>query len=66
MTTQVQFSGDELREARELAGHSQGDLAFNLGCDRKTISRWELGRHRVSGVYRRQIRAIYPKLTKAQ
>lgn len=66
MTTQVQFSGEELREARELHGHSQGDLAFNLGCDRKTVGRWEAERHRMSGIYRRQIRVIYPELATAR
>ena len=56
--------GDALREARELNGQSQMDLAYALGCDRKTVSRWEAGRHRMSGIYRRQLGVIYPSLIK--
>jgi predicted transcriptional regulator len=62
MRTQIHFTSERLKEVRELAGHSQGDLAFNLHCDRKTISRWELGHHRVSDIFKRKLVNIYPEL----
>ena len=40
MTTRLSFP-DLLRYERELRGWSQADLAEKLGCETKTISRWE-------------------------
>lgn len=54
--------GKALRERRESMGHSQADLAHNLGCNVKTVSRWELGESLPSGIYRRQIRMVYEGL----
>jgi DNA-binding XRE family transcriptional regulator len=65
MTTQVQFS-EALSVARETRRQSQEDLAYALGCDRKTIGRWEAGTHRVSRMFRRQLSKIYPELATAQ
>lgn len=55
-----------LVEARESRGQSQEDLAYALGCDRVTVSRWERGKSRVSRIFRRQLAAIYPELAAAQ
>jgi transcriptional regulator with XRE-family HTH domain len=65
MTTQAQFS-EALSAARETRRQSQEDLAYALGCDRKTVGRWEAGKHKVSRMFRRQLSAIYPELAKAQ
>jgi transcriptional regulator with XRE-family HTH domain len=62
MRIQIAFTSERLKEVRELAGHSQADLAFNLGCARKSVTRWERGRHRISDIYKRQLVAIYPDL----
>lgn len=61
MTSQIDFAA-ALREVRESKGHSQHDLAYNLGCDTMTVSRWERGKHRVSRIFRRQLLRIYPEL----
>lgn len=65
MTTQAQFS-EALTVARETRRQSQEDLAYALGCDRKTVGRWERGRHRVSRMFRRQLAKIYPELAAVQ
>ena len=35
--------GEALRKARRLRKMTQMDMAFMLGCDMNTISKWELG-----------------------
>ncbi|HEX6483190.1 MAG TPA: NB-ARC domain-containing protein [Ktedonobacteraceae bacterium] len=42
MTTRVPFH-EQLRYEREMRGWSQADLAGKVGCDPKTIGRWERG-----------------------
>lgn len=61
MVAQVQFS-EALAAARENRRQSQEDLAYALGCDRKTVGRWEAGKHQVSRMFRRQLSKIYPEL----
>ncbi len=65
MTSQIDFAA-ALKEARELHRHSQGDLAYSLGCDRVTVSRWERRKSRISSIFRTQLRKLYPELAKAQ
>ncbi len=42
MATRLPFH-EQLRYERELRGWSQADLAEKVGCDTKTIGRWESG-----------------------
>ena len=35
--------GEKLREARRKAGFSQAELAKEIGCFQKDVSRWESG-----------------------
>lgn len=52
MTTPIPFN-QQLRHERELRGWSQADLAEKVGCDTKTVGRWENG-DRVPRPYHRQ------------
>jgi predicted transcriptional regulator len=65
MTHQIDLA-EAIKEARETHGHSQGDLAYSLGCDRVTISRWERRKSRVSSIFRTQLRKMYPELAAVQ
>src|SRR5438477_7593757 len=55
MTTRPPFH-EQLRYEREKRGWSQADLAGKVGCDTKTVGRWESG-DRVPRPYHRQ--ALY-------
>ncbi len=52
MTTPIPFN-EQLRHERELRGWSQADLAGKVGCDTKTVGRWENG-DRLPRPYHRQ------------
>jgi transcriptional regulator with XRE-family HTH domain len=59
-TTGTPFHVQLLRE-RELQGWSQADLAEKLGCDLKTVNRWENGRGFPRPHYRRELCKLFRK-----
>lgn len=48
----------EIREARELLGITQGQLALALGVTRKAVNRWEKGEAPISTVVALAIRHL--------
>jgi len=52
---------DLLRQAREYRGWSQADLAVKVGCDTKTISRWESGVGIPRPYYRQKLSEVFEK-----
>jgi transcriptional regulator with XRE-family HTH domain len=47
---EADFFGRRLREARELRGISQDELAARIGKDQRAVSEYELGKRRVSAL----------------
>lgn len=44
------FTPDQLRQARELRGWSQNQLAAKLGRQRQVVNKWENGRQAISRI----------------
>lgn len=60
MTTDRPFS-EQLRHEREIRGWSQSDLAGKVGCDPKTIGRWERGDGIPRPYHRRSLCELFGK-----
>src|SRR5450631_3821920 len=60
MKRQVSFA-EQLRYEREKHGWSQEDVASKIGCDTKTVARWESGESRPRTYYRQKISKIFGK-----
>ena len=45
---------NNIKRARELRGWSQGDVAEKLGCDARSVGRWERGVVSPSAYYRQR------------
>src|SRR5437588_7066623 len=60
MTTRPPFH-EQLRYERELRGWSQADLAEKVGCETKTIGRWENGDSIPRPIYRQSLCEIFGK-----
>jgi len=46
-----------IKMLRIAAGKKQEELAAEVGCDQQHISDWEVGKHVVSDLYRKQLSA---------
>jgi transcriptional regulator with XRE-family HTH domain len=53
----------QLKHERELRGWSQQDLAEKLGCDTKTVNRWESGKSLAQPYYRQKLVELFGKNT---
>jgi WD40 repeat protein/transcriptional regulator with XRE-family HTH domain len=51
----------QLKHERELRGWSQKDLAGKLGCDTKTVNRWESGKSLAQPYYRQKLVELFGK-----
>ncbi len=51
----------QLKHERELRGWSQADLAGKLGCDTKTVNRWESGKSLAQPYYRQKLVELFGK-----
>src|SRR5713226_4086730 len=60
VTTRLPFN-EQLRYERELRGWSQADLAEKVGCDTKTIGRWESGDSLPRPYYRQPLCELFGK-----
>ncbi|HKF36863.1 MAG TPA: NB-ARC domain-containing protein [Ktedonobacteraceae bacterium] len=60
MATRLPFH-EQLRYERELRGWSQADLAEKVGCDTKTIGRWESGERFPRPYHRQSLCEIFGK-----